>query len=264
MRTRALLPISAVLPVALAGLLPACFPGPRIHARGLEQVRRGYAYLDAGDLERAGVAFAHALEFNEEFPEALNGAGIVERQRGRIGEARRRFEHAVRVAPDFAEALVNLGELELAEGRPARGEALFRAALRVDPDLLPARLDLARSLLHRGRAERPRRDELWAAARGEYLHLLEAHPALADAHHDLGYMDYEAGLYERAAESYAAALRSEPARADALHGLCIALARLGRGDEAARACARCVQVAPGTTECERSLAALRGRALASR
>jgi tetratricopeptide (TPR) repeat protein len=255
MRTSRTLHISAVLPVALASLVPGCLAGPLVHARGLEQVRRGYGYLDDGDLERAEIAFAHALEFNDALPEALNGAGIVERQRGRLAEARARFEAALRAAPEFAEALVNLGELDLADGRPESAESRFRAALRIDPDLLPARLDLARALLHRGRADPARREALWAAARREYLHLLEAHPGLADAHHDLGYMDYESRRFERAAQAYDAAARAAPRRPDALHGLCAALARLGRCAEAAAACRRCLEVAPGTAACERSLAA---------
>jgi Tfp pilus assembly protein PilF len=258
MRTNRTLHIAAVLPVALASLVPACFPGPRVHARALEQVRRGYGHLDAGDLERAEVAFDHALEFNAELPEALNGAGVVLRQRGRLAAARARFEAALRAAPDFAEAHVNLGELELAEDRPDRAESRFRAALRVDPDLLPARLDLARALLHRGRAEAGRRDELWAAARREYLHLLEAHPGHPDAHHDLGYMDLESRRYERAAQAYEAAARAAPGRADALHGLCLSLARLGRCADAARACGRCLAAAPAAATCEASLAALAG------
>jgi tetratricopeptide (TPR) repeat protein len=254
MRTRALLPISAVLPFALAGLLPAC-SGPRIHARALEEVQRGYRYLDADDLERAEVAFEHALAFNDGFPEALNGAGIVERRRGNLGGARRRFEQALRASPDFAEALVNLGELELAQDRPDRAEPNFRRALRVDPDLLPARLDLARSLLHRGRREPERREALWGAARREYLHLLEAHPTLADAHHDLGFMDYESGRLERAASSYDAALAAEPDRVDALHGRCIALARAGRCAEGTPSCRRCLELDPGAAACQQSLAA---------
>jgi tetratricopeptide (TPR) repeat protein len=243
-------------PYSLALLvLTGCLANPRVHPRAHEQVRRGYAWLESGDLERAEVAFAHALELAGELPEALNGAGVVERQRGRAAAARARFEHALRVSPEFAEALVNLGELALAEGRPSEAESLLRAALRIDPDLLPARLDLARALLHRGRADRGRRAALWEAARREYLHLLEAHPALAAAHQDLGYMDYESGRFERAAASYEAAARLDASSADAHHGACISLARLGRCGDAALACRRCLAAAPGTVRCDQSLAA---------
>ena len=176
----------------LALLLCSCFAGPRIHARALEEVHRGYAYLHDGDLERADVAFTHALAYHDEFPEALNGAGVVAHQRGDLVLARRRFEQALHAAPEFAEALVNLGVLELAEGRPERGEDRFRAALRIDPDLLPARLDLARSLLHRGRADPARRERLFGDARREYLHLLESHPDLPEARAELAWLEQAA------------------------------------------------------------------------
>lgn len=234
--------------------LAGCAPPARLHPRAAEEVTRGYQHLGRGDLERAEVAFEHALEFDPHLPEALNGRGIVERRRGRLGPARRWFEEAAAAWPDFAEARVNLGESLLAAGRPDRAEAAFREALAIDPDLLPARLDLARSLLHRGRAagdgERP---ALWQRARREYLHLLESRPDLAEAWHDLAFMDYQAGDFARAEAGYRRAAGIDPRSVEALHGLCIALARQGRCAEAAAACRRCLEVAAATPECRRSL-----------
>jgi Flp pilus assembly protein TadD len=245
---------SGPIAAAFASLaLLACPPSPRVHPRAAEEVRKGYRYLAEQDLERAEIAFAHALEFNADIPEALNGAGIVERRRGHVDEARQRFEHAVKVAPDFAEGHVNLGETQLAEGRYEAAEEDFRAALRIDPDLMVARLNLARALLHRGRRDRARRVELWAAARREYLHLLEARPDVPEAHHDLGYMDYESGEYGRAAAEYGRAVELAPTYLEALHGSCIALVRLGRCGEAARACRRCLEVDSGAERCAASL-----------
>ena len=214
---------------------------------------RGYRYLSQEDLERAEVAFAHALEFNEDIPEALNGAGVVERRRGRLDEARRRFEHAVKAAPDFAEGHVNLGEVELTQGRGGAAEREFRAALAIDPDLVVARLDLARALLHRGREDPARREALFAEARRAYLHLLEARPDVAEAWHDLAFMDYVAGRWPRAEEGYRKAVELAPAWPDALHGWCIALVRVGRCADAARACRRCLDAAPGAERCAESL-----------
>jgi len=239
--------------VAVLLALLACPPSRRVHPRAMEEVTKGYQYLSEQDLERAEIAFAHALEFNEDIPEALNGAGVVERRRGRVDEARRRFEHAVKVAPDFAEGHVNLGEVRLAQGRYEAAEEDFRAALRIDPDLMVARLNLARALLHRGRRDTPRQPELWAAARREYLHLLEAKPGLPEAHHDLGYMDYLSGAYGRAALEYGRAVDLSPSYVEALHGSCVALVRLGRCQEAARACRRCLEVSPGAEACATSL-----------
>jgi Flp pilus assembly protein TadD len=219
----------------------------------VEEVTKGYEYLSKEDLERAEIAFAHALEFNEDIPEALNGAGVVARRRGHMDAARRRFQHAVKVAPDFAEGHVNLGEVHLAQGRDDVAEEDFRAALRIDPDLPVARLNLARALLHRGRRDIARRAGLWAAARKEYLHLLEATPDLPEAHHDLGYMDYVSGAYGRAAVEYGRAAELAPRYASALHGSCNALVHLGRCDEAARACRRCLELEANEARCATSL-----------
>jgi Tfp pilus assembly protein PilF len=237
--------------VALAWI--ACLPSPRLHPRAAEELRRGYAYLEAGDVERAEVAFAHALEFHPDLPEAWNGAGVAAQRRGDPDLARSRFERAAR-APDFAEARVNLGVVSLESGRPDAAEDHLRAALSIDPDLAVARLDLARALLHRGRAEPTGRESLWQRARVEYLHLLETRGDLADAWHDLGYMDFESGRFARAEQEYRRAAEIEPGSPAALHGLCIALVRLARCRDAAAECRRCLALAPGSAECRRSLA----------
>ncbi|HEX7487963.1 MAG TPA: tetratricopeptide repeat protein [Anaeromyxobacteraceae bacterium] len=233
--------------------LLACLPSPRVHPRAAEEVSKGYRYLAHDDLERAEVAFAHALEFNEDIPEAQNGAGVIERKRGALDRARGHFEHAVKVAPDFAEGRVNLGELELARGDDEAAEREFRAALKVDPDLLVARLDLARALLHRGLRDAARREACWAEARRAYLHLLEDRDDVPEAWHDLAFLDYAAGRFPRAEEQYRRAVELAPTYPEALHGWCIALVRLGRCAEGARACRRCLDAAPGAERCVESL-----------
>ncbi len=237
---------------AAALALVACAPSRHVHARAAEEVRRGYAYLKGGDAERAEVAFEHALAFNGDFPEALNGLGIVERRRGRLEAARGRFERAIRVDPDFAEARSNLGACFLALGRGARAREELEAALRIDPDLAVARLNLARALLHEGREAPERREAAWARARVEYLHLLESQPDLFEAHHDLGFMDYERGAYARAELEYGRAAALDPRSVEALHGRCIAHVRLGRCAEAARSCRACLEVSP-VPQCRESL-----------
>lgn len=242
------------LPVALAAL--SCLPSPRLHPRAAQELSRGYAHLEAGDLERAEVAFAHALEFHPDLPEAWNGAGVVAQRRGDRDAARARFERAAR-APDFAEARVNLGVLALEAGRPGDAEHHLVSALAIDPDLWVARLDLARALLHRGRAEPARRGDLWQRARTQYLHLLETRGDLAEAWHDLGYMDFESGRFARAEQEYRRAVGIAPGPA-ALHGLCVSLVRLARCAEAADHCRRCLELAPGSAECRRSLEGAEG------
>ena len=238
-------------PLLLA--LAACAPRSAVHPRSAEEVRRGYAYLGAGDAERAEVAFEHALAFDPDLPEALNGAGIVARTRERLAEARAAFERAIRCDPEFAEGHANLGETLLAEGRAVAAERELVAALRIDPDLGDARQNLARALLRRGLDEPALRADLWPRARRELLHLLEADPDRAAAHHDLGFLAYSEGRFGEAERAYARASELAPGSIEALHGRCIALVRLGRCAEGARACERCLEVAPGAEACRKSL-----------
>jgi Tfp pilus assembly protein PilF len=237
-------------PLLLAGCAPRA-----LHERALEEVRRGYDYLGQGDLERAEVAFQHALEFNDEFPEALNGAGVVEQRHGRLASARRWFEASVKAGRDFAEGHNNLGVVLLAEGDRAAARERFQEALRVDPDFLDARLNLARALVEEGRLDAARRPEAFAEARRAYLHLLEARDDLYDAWHDLGFIAWHSGDPAGAAESYRRAVAVRPSSPEALHGLCISLVRLSRCAEAAGACRRCLEATPGSPRCQQSLRA---------
>lgn len=240
---------------AIAALLVAagCAGRAATHPRAAEEILRGYEYVSDGDLERAQIAFAHALAFDPDLPEALNGLGIVARTREDLDGAARRFERAVRIDPDFAEGHANLGEALLAQGRLDAAVHELERALGVDPDLADARQNLARALLRAGAADPARRADLWARSRREYLHLLESDPARAAAHHDLAYMDFVEGRFERAASSYRRAAELAPKSHEALHGLCISLVRLGRCDEGARACEACLAVSPGAEACRKSL-----------
>ncbi len=252
MRSRRPAPPAAVRAAALlAAAALACATRSTLHPRAAEELRRGYRYLDEKDAARAEVAFEHALEFDPDLAEALNGLGVVARTRGDVALARRRFERAVRLRPAFAEAHANLGEALLSEERPREAEDELRAALGIDPDLAAARQNLARALLLRGLASTDRA-ELWARARREYLHLLESDPDHATALHDLAFMEYVEGRWARAEAGYRRAAELAPSR-ETLHGLCISLVHLGRCAEAARACERCLEIAPGADACRESL-----------
>lgn len=255
--------LRAALVLAATTVL-ACAGRAALHPRAAEQLERGYRHLAAGDAEAAEVAFEHALELDAELPEALNGMGVVARTRGELEDARRRFERAVRVDPRFAEGHANLGETLLALGHDRAGEDELRRALELDPDLADARQNLARVHLRRGLAEGADRAPQWARARRAYLHVLEAEPDRAAAHHDLAYMDFVEGRFERAERGYRRAAALAPESVEAHHGLCISLVRLGRCDEAARACEACLAVSPGAAACRTSLAGARACAAATR
>src|SRR3990172_10477701 len=78
--------VSRATIAAMTTALLACAPSTRVHPRAMAEGSKGYQYLSKDDLERAEIAFAHALEFNADIPEALNGAGVVDRRRGHVDE----------------------------------------------------------------------------------------------------------------------------------------------------------------------------------
>jgi tetratricopeptide (TPR) repeat protein len=237
---------------------PGCFASRRVHPRSAEELRRGYERLATGDLERAEVAFAHALEFDPDLVEGENGLGVVARARGDLPEALRRFGRALAVDDGFAEGHANRGEALLAAGRLDAAERALSAALSLNPDLLEARQNLGRALLRRGLAEPGERRARWEGARRALLHVLEADERRASAHADLAIVDFLSGRPARAERSWRRAAELDPGSPETALGLCVARAALGRCAEAAAECGRCLRLAPGDARCARSLAALEG------
>jgi tetratricopeptide (TPR) repeat protein len=237
---------SHLLLAATLPLLSCANPAP--HLRAVEQVRRGYQYLAAGDLERAEVAFEHALEVAPDLAEARSGLGVALRITGRTSEALVQFDLALTAEPDLAEAHANRAEALAALGLPEQAEAAFADALRIDPDQVPARIDRARLLARRGASARgEERALLLLRARRDLLHALEARPDLALAHHDLGWVAWLRGDLAGAAASYERAVGLDPELVEARLGACAARALGGSCSEGAASCRRCVGAAsPGS------------------
>ncbi len=251
--------IRSIVHVLLLVAFAACATPPP-HPRALEQVRRGWAHLDAGDRERAEVAFEHALEIAPDLPEARLGLAAALRIAGRTEEALLHLDHAVGVAPDLAEGHANRGEALAALGRGDEAAAAFTAALRVDPDQVPARVDRARLAVRRAVGEGEAvRASLLDQARRDLLHALEAWPASPVVHEDLGWVELRRGDAAGAARAYLRAAELSPASATAALGACAALALSGDCPAATAACRRCVARTSAGTErdlCARNLAAV--------
>jgi tetratricopeptide (TPR) repeat protein len=246
--------------VLLWYLLPACVSSPP-HPRSVEQVRRGYAHLAAGDRERAEVAFEHALEMAPDLPEARAGLGVALRAGGSAALALEQFDASVAADPELAEGHAGRGEALLALGAVEAGEDAIAESLRLDPDQVPARLVRSRHLSRRAeRATGDARRLLLDRARRDLLHALEARPGLAIVHHDLAWVSWLQGDVEGAAGSYARAAALDPSMAEAWLGACASLAASGREAEADEACARCVREGtPGSAPAARCASRLARR-----
>jgi tetratricopeptide (TPR) repeat protein len=236
-------PLPAACLVALA-----CATAPP-HPRAVEQVRRGYAQLAAGNRERAEVAFEHALEMAPDLPEARAGLGVVLRAAGRPDRALPHLDAAIAADPDLAEAHAARGEALLALGHPDAGLAALGEALALDPDQVAARIVRARRLT-RALPGLPSgdREPLLDRARRDLLHALEAAPDLALVHDDLGWVEWLRGDVRASAAAYGRAARLDPARPESHLGECAALHAAGDRAGAAAACARCRDAAPRGSE----------------
>ncbi len=224
--------------LAVAVVPLACVSSPP-HPRAVDEIRRGYEHLAAGDRERAEVAFEHALEMAPDLPEARAGLGVALRVDGRAEQALVQFDAAVAADPDLAEAHAGRGESLLALGHADLGESALAESLRIDPDQLAARLIRSRYLARRARSTSGSdRALLLDRARRDLLHALEAQPDAALVHHDLGWVCWLRGDMAGAASSYLQAARLDPTMAEAWRGACAALSAAGRSGEAKEACER--------------------------
>jgi tetratricopeptide (TPR) repeat protein len=251
-------------PLVASCLLSSCASSPP-HPRAVEQVRRGYAHLAAGDRERAEVAFEHALEMAPDLAEARAGLGVALRAGGSPALALAQFDASVAADSELAEGHAGRGEALLALGSVAAGEEAIAESLRIDPDQVAARLVRARHLSRRAeRATGDARRLLLERARRDLLHALEAHPGLALVHHDLAWVSWLQGDPTGAAEGYLRAAALDPGMAGAWLGACASLAAAGRDAEADRACRRCVREgAPGSPATARCASRLAGQGVAA-
>jgi tetratricopeptide (TPR) repeat protein len=125
-------------------------------ARAAELNSAGIEALERGDLETAEARFALALEYSNNFVEALVNQALVEMQRGNFENARRLLKRARRLNPDVAQPHHGLGVLAERERRPDQASEHYAEALRVDPGFAPARANLGRLLFDAGMFEHAR------------------------------------------------------------------------------------------------------------
>jgi GWxTD domain-containing protein len=107
-------------------------------AWGLGYARLGYAYLKAGQLDRAEAAFQRAIEVDRTVAEAHNGRGLVFMKKNLgLQWAIESFQEALRWNPKYAEARYHIAEIRLRlKQYDARSDA--EKAIALDPAYAPA------------------------------------------------------------------------------------------------------------------------------
>lgn len=188
----------------------------------------------AGRIDVAADAYRRVLARERNHVDALHLLGVVERDRGDLGQAQRLLERVVTLRPGFAAALGNLGMVRAEQGALDEAIALYERAIALDGSLVEARLNLANALAERGddaRAERVLGD------------LLAARP-LAAGHRLLGSLRWRAGAREEALAQFAAAVTVQPCFPVAWRQLGQALLDLGRAQEAVGCFTRALEQQP--------------------
>lgn len=183
-----------------------------------EQLERGWRYLQASDLRRAGDAFTAAVGADPTFHPAHTALGYVEVARKDYSDALPHFARALEADAGYVPALVGQGHALLGLEREADALASYEAALSRDPQVagLQSRIDMLRLRamqrdLARGQAAADQGD--WEAARSAYRGALAASPESAFLHRELGSVEHRAGQPEAALLHMRRALALDPADA---------------------------------------------------
>jgi tetratricopeptide (TPR) repeat protein len=218
----------------------------------------GTALQEAGRLDGAAAAFAHALALEPDYAPAHNGLGSVRRRQGQTDEAIAHLETALRLRPDFDDARFNLANALRDRGRPAQAIARYEELLERRPDDVDAHANLGVAMAEAGRLD---------DAIGHFRRVVALAPQTAQAHYNLGHSLLSRGdlagavlelsraveidpqdlasreelgsayqaqqRFALAVEQFRAAIRLSPRSAGGHNNLGIALGSDGRYDEAA-------------------------------
>ena len=173
------------VPVVTAPAYPA-FLFPEIPAEYADSTlatrqRDAWAFLQAGDPDRAAERFEILAARDPGFYPAAAGLGWANVARGAYGDAVANFETAIGMRPAYLPALVGRGEAFLGDANAAAALRSFEAALDVDAGLRRVeqivrelRLTVSTERLAYAEAAAERGD--WPTAEAAFLELLETSP----------------------------------------------------------------------------------------
>jgi protein O-mannosyl-transferase len=106
----------------------------------------GLAWATAGQVDRAGVAFAEALRLKPDFAQVHYDWGLALVKAGRETEALEHFTAALEINPKYAEAADGIGVVLYHEGKLDEAIQRFFEATRLNPDDAQAQHNLAMAL----------------------------------------------------------------------------------------------------------------------
>lgn len=137
----------------------------------------GDAYIGAGKLERARVAFYRALELRKDYAPGFDGLARVAAATGKDDVAIEQFTKAVEANPADGQVLLHRGQFHLRRGRFDQALDDIRSAAKLRPDDATVQLGLAEVLMQTGLFE----DSLVATRRAKQLRPRDPLPMALEA-----------------------------------------------------------------------------------
>ncbi len=183
----------------------------------------GLLEREAGRLEQARSAYLQALAVRPAYDAAWNNLGLVHFDRGAWDEAEAAFRQALLIRSDYAAAWSNLGRTFAARDDYASAADALEQALRYNPGDRVDRLRLAAAWRRIGRVD---------DAVALYRRLLEDEPRYVSAWYNLGIALVAAGRDAEARDAYRRAIEIDPNHQNSLENLGYLEARLGDLDAA--------------------------------
>ena len=185
---------------------------------------KGDAYLEQGDLSKAGECYRKAIAINPRFAKAHSNLGYVLRELGNLTDAENCLRRAIEIDPSNVDTNYMLGTLAVALGKLDLAEEHFRAALRLVPDFEFAYQELSRSMIQRGQIEN---------ALEVMLSGIVQNPGSAMLRFCLGEMYQELQQFDSARIYYKQALEIQPEYPEVITAIAISLVKQGQADQSA-------------------------------
>ncbi|MGE5303971.1 MAG: tetratricopeptide repeat protein [Alphaproteobacteria bacterium] len=191
--------------------------GAAYKKRDFATAERAYRMLAYPESENGQVVYA------QDRAEALNGLGLIARDRGDLVSAEQLFKQAIAIYPRLKSAFINLAHLHMQSNKPSEAEAELHTALAIDSNQPDAWILLG---LLRARA-----GDL-AGARDSYTEAIRSDPGAWAAYWSRGRAYFDEGRFRQAAADLEQVVKLRPREPQALLELGICLEAEGAGQQA--------------------------------
>ena len=185
--------------------------------------RRGNAFHDKGEYDRAIADYTKAIEIDQKGLVAYNNRGIAYRAKGDNDSAIADYTRAIAIDPDFAGAYNNRGIAYRAKGDNDRAIAEHTSAIEIDPELASAYYN--RALAYRAKDDNDN-------AIKDATVTIEINPRHAGAHFNRGLARAANSSYDRAIADYTKAIEFNPKHVSAYHNRGLAYRAKGDSERA--------------------------------